>query len=189
MKQFKQFFNKIKEEKWLNDKLSQGYRLSHISPLGLYSFEASSESYVLRIDCQESLSKDKYLDYLTTYEDFGWEYVYGSKSSQIHYWQKKASKDNHLFSDRQSFAHYYKRMMYYSISFAVILWMLNAIILKDSALYATQGLWDMEGSLFWLAFLFETPFVIIKLLPGIMGCVCLITAFKNYQAYQKMKDL
>ena len=31
--------------------------------------------------------------------------------------------------------------------------------------YFTQGLWEMEGMWFWKAFIFETPFVLLRVLP------------------------
>ncbi|WP_090037779.1 hypothetical protein [Clostridium frigidicarnis] len=59
---------------------------------------------------------------------------------------------------------------------------------KDSSLYGTKGLWGMERSLFLKAFLFETPFVIIKLLLLIMCVFSGISYFKAYRQYFMLKE-
>jgi len=71
MKKFKPFFTIEKEEQWLNEQLQKGYRCSNISELGIYTFEKTDKRYVMRLDYQDSLSKQKLAEYKEIYEDFG----------------------------------------------------------------------------------------------------------------------
>jgi hypothetical protein len=188
MKKFKLFFNIVEEEQWLNEQLQKGYRCTNISGLGIYTFVKTNKAYIIRLDYQDYLSADKFEEYKTIYEDFEWTHMKGSRLGSIHYWQKTADKQNEIFSDRQSYVHYYKRLMNYSLSLAVTFLMISYMIYKDSSFYETKGLWDMEGSLFWKAFLFETPFVIFKLIPLIMIIFLGINYFKAYRQYSILKE-
>lgn len=188
MKKFKIFFDKIREEKWMNDQLQEGYYCTNINQIGIYSFSQSTKNYVIRLDYQKSISSKQFSEYTTTYEDFGWEHIRGSRFSGIQYWQKTSDNLDTIFSDRQSYASYYRKIMTYSISFTLLLMIINYMMLKDNNLYATAGLWDMNGSLFWKAFIFETPFVVIKLLPSIMGIFSLISFSKAYKQFNIAKE-
>lgn len=188
MKRVKQFFNIIEEEKWLNKQLQMGYLCSNISGLGVYTFKNTNEEYVIRLDYQNYMSAGKFQEYKTIYEDFGWKHIKGSRFGSIQYWQKLANGDEDIFSDRESNIYYYKRLMNYSLSLTVMLLLISFPILENSNLYATKGLWNMENSMFWKAFLFETPFVIIKLLPLIMCVFSGISYFKAYHQYSMLKE-
>ncbi|WP_186580366.1 DUF2812 domain-containing protein [Aquibacillus kalidii] len=188
MKKFKLFFNIVEEEQWLNEQLQKGYRCTNISGLGIYTFEKANKASIIRLDYQDYLSANRFEEYKTIYEDFGWTHIRGSRFGSIQYWQKTADSQNEIFSDRQSYVHYYKRLMNYSLSLAISLLMISYMIYKDSSLYETKGLWDMEGSLFWKAFLFETPFVIIKLLPLIMVILFGFSYLHAYRQYSLLKD-
>src|SRR4029079_8190677 len=165
MKKCKMFFDIEKEEQWLNEQLQKSYRCTNISGLGIYTFEKTDKRYVMRLDYQDYLSKKKLKDYKGIYEDFGWMYINGPWLVGIRYWQKEDDGQNEIFSDRQSKGNYYKRLMGYSFWFGAVMLSLafSFMIDKDSRLYH-EGLWSMEGALFWKAFLFETPFVLLKLL-------------------------
>ncbi|MEI2400874.1 DUF2812 domain-containing protein, partial [Paenibacillus phytohabitans] len=77
MKKFKIFYDIEKEEQWLNEQLQKGYRCTNISGLGIYTFEKTDKRYVMRLDYQDYLSKEKLNDYKGIYEDFGWNYIKG----------------------------------------------------------------------------------------------------------------
>ncbi|WML44353.1 DUF2812 domain-containing protein [Neobacillus sp. PS3-40] len=188
MKKFKFFFNIVEEEQWLNKQLQKGYCSTNISGLGIYMFKKTNKAYIIRLDYRDYLSANKFEEYKTIYEDFGWTHMKGSRLGSIHYWQKTADSQNEIFSDRQSYVQYYKRLMNYSLSLAVTLLMISYMVYKDSSLYETKGIWDMEGSLFWKAFLFETPFVIIKLIPLIMSILFGINYFKAYRQFSILKE-
>lgn len=185
---FKLFFNIVEEEQWINKQLQKGYRCTHISGLGIYTFEKTNEDYVMRLDYQDYLSAERFEEYKSVYEDFGWTHVRGSRLGSIHYWQKPADGQTEIFSDRQSKVNYYKRVMNYSSSLAVMFAVLSYMLLKDSNLYETEGLWAMEGSLFWKAFLFETPFAILKAAPIIMFVLFGFSYSKAYRQYSMVKE-
>ncbi|UFT99593.1 DUF2812 domain-containing protein [Radiobacillus kanasensis] len=189
MKKCKLFFNIVEEEQWLNEQLRKGYLCTNINGLGIYTFKKVNESFIIRLDYQQYLSEDKFQDYKTMYEDFGWTHVKGSRFGSIQYWQKAAGDQNEIFSDRPSHINYYKRLMHYSLSLAITFLLISYILYKDSSLYETQGLWDMEGALFWKAFLFETPFVMIKLIPLFMFMLSGFNYYKAYLQYKILKEI
>ncbi|MCG3418212.1 DUF2812 domain-containing protein [Oceanobacillus jordanicus] len=188
MKRFKVFFNIEKEEQWLEEQLQKGYRCTSISGLGIYTFEQTDKQYVIRLDYQDYLSKQKFAEYKGIYEDFGWTHIRGSRLSGIQRWQKEDNGQNEIFSDRQSRASYYKRLMNYSLWLGMICLAYSFMLYSDSPLYH-EGLWSMEGSLFWKALLFETPFVLLKLLPALMAIVLGSSCYKAYQKYSMLKNL
>ncbi|MCH1627877.1 DUF2812 domain-containing protein [Fredinandcohnia quinoae] len=188
MKKFKIFFDIEKEEQWLNEQLQKGYRCTNISGLGIYTFKKTDKRYVMRLDYQDFLSKKKSKDYKGLYEDFGWMYINGPWLGGIRYWQKEDDDQNEIFSDRQSKSNYYKRLMGYSCGLGIVLLSCSFMIYKDSSLYVAEGLWSMEGALFWKAFLFETPFAILRLLPALMVVFFFSSFYKAYRKYSILKE-
>lgn len=193
LKKTKFFANVMKEEQWLNEQLQAGYKCTNISSIGTFTFEQTNEQYVMRLDYQGYLSGQKFEEYKGIYEEFGWMHVKGSRFDGIHYWQKISDTQDDMFSDRQSKYNYYKRLMNYSLSFATMFLALSFIIydgnpLNVKELYMTEGLWEMEGSLFWKAFIFETPFALLRLMPILIFIVSAIKFFMSYTQYKKMKD-
>lgn len=179
MKKIKMFFDIIKEEQWLNEQLQNGYHCTQINMFGIYTFEKTTDEYVMRLDYQDYLTKEKYREYKQLYEDFNWDCLASYRMGGIKYWQKVNDGQAEIFSDRESKAKYYKRLMNYSLVFVIISFILGK---NASPIYATQGIWDLKGSLFWKVFIFETPFALIKLLPMIMA---VLFAFSFYNAYRK----
>ncbi|TRZ39698.1 DUF2812 domain-containing protein [Niallia circulans] len=188
MKKFKVFFDMEKEEQWLNRQLQKGYRCTNISGLGIYTFEKTDKRYVMRLDYQDYLSKNKFKEYKGIYEDFGWNYINGSGLGGIKYWQKEDDNQNEIFSDRQSKRNYYKRLMGYSSGLGLMLLFISYMLYKDSGLYLTEGLWDMNGALFWKALLFETPFALLRSLPAIMVVFFASSYYKAYRKYSILKE-
>jgi hypothetical protein len=187
MKRFKVFFNIEKEQQWLNEQLQKGYRCTNISGLGIYTFEKTDKRYVMRLDYQDYLPKNKFVEYKGLYEDFGWNYIKGASLSGIRYWQKEDDHQNEIFSDRQSYGNFYKRLMNYSFSLGMLCLVYSYMLYKESALYH-EGLWGMDGDLFWKAFLFETPFVFLKLFPAIMVVIFGSGFYHAYRKYSMLKE-
>ncbi|SDD57694.1 Protein of unknown function [Terribacillus halophilus] len=181
------FFDIEKQEQWLNKQLHKGYRCTHISGLGIYTFEETDKRYVMRMDYQDYLSKQKFKDYKGLYEDFGWVYIAGSRLGG-HYWQKEDDNQNEIFSDRQSRSNYYKRLMNYSAGFGLMLLFISYLIFNDSGLYLADGLWSMEGTLFWKAFLFETPFVLLRSIPFLMAVFFGCSFYKAFRKYSTLRE-
>lgn len=65
------------------------------------------------------------------------------------------------------------------------------VLVNPKELYLTQGLWDMNGALFWKAFLFETPFALIRVLVWLLFPVMVTLSFffgyKAHKLYEKNK--
>lgn len=109
----------------------------------------------------------------------------GSRLGGIQYWQKEDDNHNEIFSDRQSKGDYYKRLMGYSFMLGMLCLFFSYALYKD--LYH-EGLWSMKGALFWKAFLFETPFVLVKLLPTFMFVFFGISFYKAYRKYLILRE-
>ncbi|MBN8191853.1 DUF2812 domain-containing protein [Bacillus sp. NTK074B] len=187
MKKVKWFISIEKEERWLNEQLQKGYRCTNISGLGVYTFEKTDKNYVMRLDYQDYLSKKKLEEYKGIYEDFGWNYLKGYWLSGIRYWQKESDDQNEIFSDRESKRHYYKRIMGYAFWVGMIFLIYSFRYYRDPGLYH-DGLWSMEKDLFWKAFLFETPFVLLKLFPAFMLMLMAGVYYKAYRKYSVLKE-
>jgi len=190
LKKFKLFLNIEKEEKWLNEQLQKGYRCTNISEFGIYTFKKTDKSYVMRLDYQDYLPKKKFEEYKGIYEDFGWDYIKGFWLNGTRYWQKENDGQNVIFSDRQSQGNFYKRFMSYPFMWGIMLLVLAYMLYKDAELSGLyhEGLWSMEGSLFWKALVFETPFVLLKLAPVIMVVFFGISCYKAYRKYSILKE-
>jgi len=188
MKKFKVFFNIEKEEKWLNEQLQKGYRCTNISGLGIYTFEKTDKRYVMRLDYQDYLPKKKLEEYKGIYEDFGWNYITDTLFGGLRYWQKEDDGQNEVFSDRQSKGNYYKRLMGYSFVLAMMCLAISFSQYMDSGSLYHEGLWSMEGSLFWKAFLFETPFVLLKLSPVLLVVFFGSSFYKFYRKYSMLRE-
>lgn len=188
MKKVKLFFDIEKEEKWLNEQLQKGWRCTNVSGIGVYTFEQTGKKQVMRLDYQDYVPKKKFEEYKGIYEDFGWNCIKGSRFGGIQYWQKDEDGQNEIFSDRQSKRGYYKRVMSYLASLALLALFASYMLYKDSGLYLTEGLWHMEGALFWKAFLFETPFVLFRLIPVFMALLFVSGFYKAYEKYTLLKE-
>ncbi len=104
----------------------------------------------------------------------GWEHVSGSKYSGTQYFKRvNENGDTDIFSDTSSKAARYKRLSnmwlttaisYFPIFIALILTKAINItaFLNPRELYYTPGLWERTGVYFWKAFLFETPFAVMR---------------------------
>lgn len=188
MKKFKMFLNIFKEEQWLNKQLQKGYVCTNVNGIGVYTFVKTDEAYAIRLDYQDYLTRRKFAEYKTIYQDFGWSHIKGSRFGSIQYWQKTNDGQIEIFSDRQSYKNYFKRVMNYSFWIGLLLMVMTIYFYKDSGLYLTEGLWDMEGSWFWKAFIFETPFVLLRLTPLMMSFLFGINYLKAYRQYAMLKE-
>src|SRR5699024_502543 len=141
------------------------------------------EDYIIRLDYQEWMSKEKFVEYKLIHEDFGWEHLKGSRFGSIQCWQKKSGNQNEIFSDRQSKAQYYKRLMIYSLLFTILFLLIGIDILVKVNVYMTEGLWDMNCALFLKSLVRETTFGLLSLLPNIFLIGMWNIFFKAYRQY------
>lgn len=174
MRKYKFFVDLAKEEQWLNEMAAQGYILAGKTG-GSYRFESGEPgSFVLRIDYRAFKHAADFEDYRLLFEDSGWQHIAGTKSSGAQYFLKKtADQSEDIFSDADSKAGKFKRLSEMWFSLAVcFLPILTALVmagnidltafLQPAKLYYTPGLWDKTGADFWGAFLFETPFALLR---------------------------
>lgn len=153
------------------------------------------------MDFRTFKKKADFEDYLALFEDSGWLHVAGTKRSGYQYFRKIGNGGSEdIFSDADSKAGRYKRLSEIwaalVIAFVPILIALVStdaidpgVLLNPEALYYTPGLWDMNGAAFWRAFLFETPFALLRgvswlIFPATV-VLYLYCALKAYHQYKK----
>lgn len=171
MKVFKFFADFDKEEQWLRDMARQGY---HFVKKGFsYKFVHGEPSDTqFRIDFRKFKRQSDYEDYCALFEDSGWERMVGTKSSGYQYFKKNNTTED-IFSDTRSKAGRYKRLseMWMTLFICylplfIIFGMTGKINISELAdfksLYYTPGLWEKSGAAFWMSFIFETPFVLMR---------------------------
>ncbi len=77
--------------------------------------------------------------------------------------------------------------MGYSFGLGMLFLVYSYMLYTDSGLYH-EGLWSMKGSLFWKAFVFETPFVLLKLFPALLVVFFGSSFYKAYGTYSMLKE-
>lgn len=188
MKALKTFIDFEKEEAWLNQKSDEGHLL-HKAGL-LYTFRpVEPGTATVRVDYRPQMSRVDFADYLTLFSDTSWTHLAGSRSGGPQYFASFSGDANaDIFSEPVSKIQRYRRAI--TMSAALLLPLLVVVIslaslgsiTLDSFLaprdwYLTQGLWQMGGWEFARAFLFETPFVVLRIGPPfilIATCVALL---------------
>lgn len=189
MKKFRLFMDIQKEEDWLNQMVREGWLCKRVSSLGIYHFEkTAAKDQVIRIDYQTFKTKEAKERYIELYEEYGWKHLGGRET---HYWLKPADGMDELFSDDASRKAYLRRLLEYYGTSCLIFFVLTIALfnnfsqyrnLKDA--YFTPGLWDKEGLNFLFAFLFETPFAILRFGTPWFFLICLAVLVIMYLKYQ-----
>lgn len=178
MKKFKIIADFEKEEQFLNKMAQEGYYLEKYNSLGVYTFRpAIPQNLCYRIDYRTFSNKAQFEDYYTLFEDAGWKHVYGTRRSGSQYFlpiPDRVQTDD-IFSDRESKAGRYRRFSKQCFASLTLMIVWFILLKPDSwsfwdikSWYFTDGLWDMPDSLLWKAFLFETPFVILRVAPFVV---------------------
>ena len=197
MKKLKIFVDINEEEKYLNSMANKGYILKNLSIFGRYHFsEEKPQDLHYKIDYRDFKNKNDFDDYIALFEDAGWKHVCGTKSSGNQYFLPQTDEsDNDIFSDIESKAGRYLRfrkvMMSCLICFALcIVAIMASVNFNLSELgFLTPGLWDMHGEEFWNAFLFELPFVFMRICPVIIISILTVIyatfAVKAKKLYEK----
>lgn len=210
MKKLRLFLDYEKEEKWLYAMAQKGWALKSV--LFTYTFrKTASEDTSIRVDFRLFKHKKDYTDYITLFDDSGWQHIAGYKSIGIHYFKKTREQANeNIFSDATSKAGRYKRasemwlmmfVCYIPIIFSLYISTIPGLVSAQHAsshhsllndlksLYYTPDLWQMHGTRFWQHFLFETPFVLLRTIPVILLIIFLfqflIFAFRCRSLYKK----
>ncbi len=203
MMKFRMFIRFEKEERWLERMLEQGWLLK--SSMFFYEFvKTESRQGSIKIDYRDFTNKQDYLDYCTLFEDSGWQHIAGSQHSGTQYFLKKSMDSTEdIFSDARSRAGRYKRIAGMWLTMAIIYFPLLLSFMNNGqqegidflaprTWYLTPGLWELDGISFWCAFLFETPFALLRglpwLFPGIAMFWFLILTVKAWRLAQKAEN-
>lgn len=190
MNKYKFFIDPLKEEQWINEMQNEGCRLTDISLDFIYKFEKTAEDYVTRVDYQEQMGKQKYEEYVSIHEEFGWNHIRGGRFGMMtQVWSKVSDGNDELFSDRESKINYYKRYMKMTGGLAILFLVYSMLFLPDDTgmIFLTPGLWEMEGMEFWRAFLFELPFALMRVAPAILFPVTVVLLLISYYRMDKAK--
>src|SRR5699024_9990235 len=190
MNKYKFFLDPLKEEQWINEMQSKGYRLTDISMDFIYKFEKTSDDYVTRVDYQEYMNKSRYEEYISIHEEFGWAHIRGGRfGAMTQVWSKKPDGNDELFSDRESKINYYKRYMKMTGGLAILFLFYSMLFLPDSPvmIFLTHGLWNLEGLELWSACLFELPFALMRILKAVLLTVTVIILFIVYYRMDNAK--
>lgn len=190
MKKFKLFLDIQKEEDWLNGMAKRGWLCQHISSLGIYHFEMTAvNDQIIRIDYQTFKTKEAKNRYIQLYEEYGWKHL---GNSWLQYWLKPADGMDELFSDQSSQKAYLRRLLEYYGFFGFIFLFFTIILFNNSTQYTnlkeayfTPGLWEKEGVQFFFAFLFETPFALLRFGTPWFLLIWAIAFLIIYLKYQK----
>ena len=202
MRKIKMFVDMDKEEEYLNEMAKNGLLLEKYSSFGVYTFiKGDSIDLHYRVDYRGFKSKKEFEQYKILFEDAGWEHVSGTAHSGSEYFIPKLTNVglSDIFSDTESKAARYKRFLQPCMLGIACALMYLVVVLSTSGFqlsnlgYLTPGLWEKTGADFWKAFLFETPFAVLRFLPLIIFTVLTILygywALKAYKLYKKhLKD-
>lgn len=196
MRKYKFFFKSFsKEEEWINNIIEKGYRLKSVnSKIGRYEFiQYTGSPHLISIDYRTFNNSMEYLDYITMFEDGGWNHVNGSQESGIHYFEQTSDVfSKSIFSDVESKAGIYKRLsenyklsMLTYIPFVIALTIIYGRVSIDALLnwkdyYYTPNIWNMEGWEFIFSFIWETPFAFIRCCGGLLLYVIFIIMLLLY---------
>ena len=198
MKKLRFFFDLEKEEKWLQEMAAKGWQLKSV--FLTYTFQKSEpDTSPIRIDFHTFYSESKYQDYLSLFEDCGWKHVAGYKSMGMHYFARtKATASDDIFSDSVSKAGRYKRISemwlslfvcYIAVSSSLFSSFSHSIsidsIFHPKTAFLTPDLWNLTGSAFWFAFIFESPFAFFRILAPLLPFLYVLSAFAFLYQYRK----
>lgn len=174
MKALKTFIDFEKEEAWLNRMADKGHLLHKVG--ALYSFHpVEPGTATVRVDFRPQMSGDDFEDYRTLFLDAGWTHLTGSRSGGPQYFATFSGDPvADIFSEAASRTQRYRHAITMNALFllplVVVVIALASVgsITLDSLFsprdwYLTQGLWQMNGWEFTRAFLFETPFVVLRI--------------------------
>jgi len=200
MRKFKFFINFQKEEKWLEQMATQGWRLKK-QWFGYVFESATPEQVNIKIDYRHFKNQHDFLEYRSLFADGGWQHISGTKNSGNQYFKQICDCNGEdIFSDDTSRAGRYKRlsnmmlaMLFVWLPFVIISYTKGTLgleaFISPRELYLTPGLWELSGSSFWRAFIFETPFAIMRGFSASIGLLAFLAyvflTIKSWLLYRK----
>ena len=197
--EYQLFLSFEKEEAWLEAQSRQGWHLVKVSSGLKYVFEQGQpEERVYKIDFRFFDHQEEMDEYVALFEDSGWRCVSPKKSSYNYYFYttRKEGAQTDIFSDQASRAQRSLRYAQYSMLSFIPFLLIYAGLYSNGAIkiqelgYLTPGLWQMQGMEFWRHFLFETPFVVLRVAGGLLPLfIVLLFAFFSLRFYFHYRKL
>lgn len=204
VRKYRIFINFDKEEQWLEEMALKGFIFKKITLFGTYIFEsAPPQNLKIRIDYRSFKNTQDFEEYIQLFQDSGWRHIYGTKFSKNQYFTPNTTTaTNEIFSDSINKAARYHRLAKACLLLAILcffLFMLSVMngsihleaFWNPKALYFTPNLWERSESEFWKAFLFETPFALLRgllwLVQPILFSVSLYFAIRAYLEEKKIR--
>ena len=145
-----------KEEAWLREMANQGLHLKSVGIPGIYTFEQGSPRDVAyRLDYPDA-NKD-YESYLQLFRDAGWEHV--GQMSGWQYFRKNVTDGEvpEIFSDNESKAKKYKRVM------AFVLMLMSILIISLTNLTERSGAFYRIFSFLMVFFILFFSYALFRL--------------------------
>lgn len=158
MKKFRLYFDKDREEKWINKMCEQGWAMKDFF-LGVYTFEPCEPGkYIYRIDLLPNWEGDK-MNFVSFMEDSGVDFV-----CQWYrwVWLRKNAEDGsfELYSDKESMIEQYTRIMrFFIVGFFVELFCFFSIICN---MFSEWNVFDVCVAVFILLVLLTFLRVVIN---------------------------
>lgn len=117
-----------KEEAWLREMAQKGWHFKSVSLPGNYTFEQGEpRDFVYRLDYLTE--KKDILNYLQIFQDAGWDYMGQMNGWQYFRKQAVAGEELDIYSDNESKAKKYQRILFILVAILPIL-MVNVINLN-----------------------------------------------------------
>jgi hypothetical protein len=189
---YKLFWDFEKEERWLEQMSAQGWHLIKIAGIS-YTFEQGTpEERIYKIDFRWLKRKQDVEDYLALFADSGWKCAAPRVAGTNFYFNShKGGGVRDIFSDGASKAQRslrYATYMGYSLVGSLlpytVLYASGAFHVKDLG-YQTPGLWNMPWREFIFHFLFETPFVVLRVSAGLFPLILLMVGLLFISRYYR----
>jgi|WetSurMetagenome_2_1015567.scaffolds.fasta_scaffold87354_2 hypothetical protein len=197
------FWKPEKEEIWLEHMSLDGWHIKKISSFGFYTFEKGNpEQRVYKIDYRNFKNSSDREDYLAMFDDSGWQPVMQHGVNYAFYFYSTQPTVRHdIFSDEASRVQ--RNLRYVSLMFSSMFpAFIPLLVVYFSGNnhfynigYQTPGLWHMTGLQFMMHFLFETPFVILRvsiyalpLIPLLLAVFFILRYYGKYRRVAREED-
>lgn len=150
------------EENWLGEMSKKGCHLASVGLPGIYTFTVGEpRNYTYRLDYQNFYKKDKQ-EYLQLFEDAGWEHIGEMYAWQYFRKEAKPGETEEIFTDTESKAEKYKRILTYVVFFYIILFVVFVGPISGDSPYSWWGI--IRGiQIFILVVLLFFTYAIIRL--------------------------
>lgn len=196
---FKVFLSFKKEEEWLESMSAQGWHLMKTPGLVYVFSKGEPETRIYKIDFRTIRKQEDMEEYLAFFEESNWFCVEPKTGKYNYYFYTTTDNEvKDIFSDQLSQAQHLRRYANVLVQSLVIptlplfiIFMTRTVKISEMG-YLTPGLWEMKGLQFVWHFLFETPFVIMRvgggLLPLWMILAALVFYIKSTRDYRKAQQ-